>query len=150
MAMEFRSADLTDIAACVVEELRPEAQRKHIDPALSAAVIPRLTVDPRERQVAVWVPMVMLATGRLVVRIKVSCQITFRARSRRCRSCLPVSRHATRTAVLIRGQVPSTTGGSGAGHRPAAEAGRRFTLAFVLAVAAVCVLAGTRNFPGGR
>lgn len=107
MAMEFRSADLTDIAACVVEELRPEAQRKHIDPALSAAVIPRLTVDPRERQVAVWVPMVMLATGRLVVRIKVSCQITFRARSRRCRSCLPVSRHATRTAVLIRGQVPS-------------------------------------------
>lgn len=41
---------------------------------------------------------------------------------------------------------PEPTGGSGAGHRPAAEAGRRFTLAFVLAVAAVCVLAGTRNF----
>ena len=28
LAMEFRSADLADIAACAVEELRPEAQRK--------------------------------------------------------------------------------------------------------------------------
>ena len=46
MAMEFRSADLADIAACAVEELRPEAQRKHIDLALSATAIPRLAVDP--------------------------------------------------------------------------------------------------------
>ena len=46
MAMEFRSADLADIAACTVEELRPEAQRKHIDLALSATAIPRLAVDP--------------------------------------------------------------------------------------------------------
>ncbi len=46
MAMEFRSADLADIAACAVEELRPEARRKHIDLALSATAIPRLAVDP--------------------------------------------------------------------------------------------------------
>ena len=46
MAMEFRSADLADIAACAVEELRPEAQRKHIDLTLSAAAIPSLCVDP--------------------------------------------------------------------------------------------------------
>ena len=46
MAMEFRSADLADIAACVAEELRPEAQRKHIDLALSVTAIPRLAVDP--------------------------------------------------------------------------------------------------------
>ena len=45
--MEFRSADLADIAACAVDELRPEAQRKHIDLALSATAIPRLAVDPR-------------------------------------------------------------------------------------------------------
>ena len=44
--MEFRSADLADIAACAVEELRPEARRKHIDLALSATAIPRLAVDP--------------------------------------------------------------------------------------------------------
>lgn len=46
MAMEFRSADLADIAACAVDELRPEAQRKHIDLALSATAIPRLSADP--------------------------------------------------------------------------------------------------------
>ena len=45
-AMEFRSTDLADVAACAVEELRPEAQRKHIDLALCATAIPRLTVDP--------------------------------------------------------------------------------------------------------
>jgi hypothetical protein len=46
MAMEFRSTDLADVAARAVEELRPEAQRKHIELALSATAIPRLTVDP--------------------------------------------------------------------------------------------------------
>jgi PAS domain S-box-containing protein len=46
LAMEFRSADLADLAACAVEELRPEAQRKHIQLALSATPIPRLTIDP--------------------------------------------------------------------------------------------------------
>ena len=35
MTMEFRNTDLADIAACAVEELQPEAQRKHIDLALS-------------------------------------------------------------------------------------------------------------------
>ena len=45
-AMEFRSADLADVTASVVEELRPEAQRKHIDLALCATAIPRLTIDP--------------------------------------------------------------------------------------------------------
>ncbi len=45
MAMEFRLADLADIAAHAVEELRPEAQRKHIDLALSAIAIPALSVD---------------------------------------------------------------------------------------------------------
>ena len=45
-AMEFRSTDLADVAASAVEELRPEARRKHIDLALSATAIPRLTVDP--------------------------------------------------------------------------------------------------------
>ena len=45
MAMEFRRADLADIAAHAVEELRPEAQRKHIDLALSVTAIPVLSVD---------------------------------------------------------------------------------------------------------
>jgi len=45
-AMEFRSADLADVAACAVEELRPEAKRKHIDLALCATAVPRLTIDP--------------------------------------------------------------------------------------------------------
>jgi signal transduction histidine kinase len=46
MAMEFQDADLAGIAAGALEELRPEAQRKHIDLALSATDVPRLTVDP--------------------------------------------------------------------------------------------------------
>jgi len=46
MALEFRGADLADIAACAVDELRPEAQRKHIDLALHATALPRLAVDP--------------------------------------------------------------------------------------------------------
>jgi PAS domain S-box-containing protein len=46
MPMEFRSADLADIAACAVDEIRPEAERKHIDLVLSATAISRLAVDP--------------------------------------------------------------------------------------------------------
>jgi two-component system, sensor histidine kinase and response regulator len=45
LAMEFRRADLADIAAAAVEELRPEANRKHINLALSATAIPVLSVD---------------------------------------------------------------------------------------------------------
>jgi signal transduction histidine kinase len=45
IAMEFRRADLADIAAHAVEELRPEAKRKHIDLALSVTAIPALSVD---------------------------------------------------------------------------------------------------------
>jgi hypothetical protein len=45
MAMEFRHADLADIAAHAVEELRPEAQRKHIDLALTVTAIPVISVD---------------------------------------------------------------------------------------------------------
>jgi two-component system phosphate regulon sensor histidine kinase PhoR len=44
--VELRSADLADIAASVVAEMRPEAQRKHIDLAFCAAAVPRLAVDP--------------------------------------------------------------------------------------------------------
>jgi len=46
LAVELRSSDLADITASVVEEMRPEAQRKHIDLAFSAAAVPRFTVDP--------------------------------------------------------------------------------------------------------
>jgi PAS domain S-box-containing protein len=46
LAMEFRRADLADIVACAVEELRPEAQRKHIELALSVTPVPRLAIDP--------------------------------------------------------------------------------------------------------
>lgn len=46
MAMEFQDADLAGIAASALEELRPEAQRKHIDLALSATDVPRLALDP--------------------------------------------------------------------------------------------------------
>jgi signal transduction histidine kinase len=46
MPMEFRSADLADIAACAVEEMRPDAERKHIDLVLSATAIPRFAADP--------------------------------------------------------------------------------------------------------
>ena len=45
LAMEFRRADLADIVAHAVEELRPEAKRKHIDLALSVTAIPVLSVD---------------------------------------------------------------------------------------------------------
>ena len=46
MAMEFRSADLAGIAACVVEEMRPEARRKHVSLTLRAAAVPRFAFDP--------------------------------------------------------------------------------------------------------
>ena len=46
LAMEFRSADLAGIAACVVEEMRPEAQRKHVSLTLRVAAAPCLAVDP--------------------------------------------------------------------------------------------------------
>ena len=46
MPMEFRGADLADIAASAVEEMRPEADRKHIDLVLSATAVPRFAVDP--------------------------------------------------------------------------------------------------------
>jgi PAS domain S-box-containing protein len=46
MPTEFRTADLADLAACAVEEMRPEAERKHIDLALSATAVPHLAVDP--------------------------------------------------------------------------------------------------------
>jgi PAS domain S-box-containing protein len=46
MAVELRIADLADIAAQAVEEMRLEAQRKHIDLVLSAAAVPSFAVDP--------------------------------------------------------------------------------------------------------
>lgn len=46
LAVELRSADLADIAASVVAEMRPEAERKHIELAFSAAAMPRFAVDP--------------------------------------------------------------------------------------------------------
>jgi two-component system, sensor histidine kinase and response regulator len=46
MAVDLRTADLADIAASVVEEMRPEAQRKHIDLTFSATAMPRFAVDP--------------------------------------------------------------------------------------------------------
>jgi two-component system, sensor histidine kinase and response regulator len=45
MAVELRSADLGEIAASAVEEMRPEAERKNIDLALSASAAPRFPVD---------------------------------------------------------------------------------------------------------
>lgn len=45
VAMEFRGADLAQIAAGTVADLRPAARRKHIDLSLSAEVIPRFPVD---------------------------------------------------------------------------------------------------------
>jgi PAS domain S-box-containing protein len=44
--VELRSTDLADIAGQAVEEMRPAAQRKHIDLALSVTAAPRLAVDP--------------------------------------------------------------------------------------------------------
>jgi PAS domain S-box-containing protein len=46
LAMEFTSADLAEIAASAVDEMRPEALRKHIDLTLTADAIPRFTLDP--------------------------------------------------------------------------------------------------------
>jgi PAS domain S-box-containing protein len=45
LALEFRTANLAEIAANTVEELRPQAERKHIELALSVTSAPRLTVD---------------------------------------------------------------------------------------------------------
>jgi signal transduction histidine kinase len=45
MPLELRSADLGQIAARAVEEMRPEARRKNIDLALSATAAPCLPVD---------------------------------------------------------------------------------------------------------
>jgi len=45
MAVELRSADLGEIAAGAVEEIRPEAERRNIGLALSASAAPRLPVD---------------------------------------------------------------------------------------------------------
>jgi two-component system, sensor histidine kinase and response regulator len=46
VAVELRSADLAGIAARVVEEMRPEAQRRRISLVFSAAPVPRFAVDP--------------------------------------------------------------------------------------------------------
>ena len=46
LTMEACDTDLGGLAASAVEELRPEAQRRHIDLALSAADVPHLAVDP--------------------------------------------------------------------------------------------------------
>jgi PAS domain S-box-containing protein len=46
MAMDFRGADLADIAVSALEELGPEAERKQIVLALSATDVPRLAIDP--------------------------------------------------------------------------------------------------------
>jgi len=45
MAVELRSADLGEITAGAVEEMRPEAERRNIGLALSARAAPRLPVD---------------------------------------------------------------------------------------------------------
>jgi PAS domain S-box-containing protein len=45
MALELRSADLADVAVHAVADMRPEAQRKHIDLSLSITAAPHLTVD---------------------------------------------------------------------------------------------------------
>jgi signal transduction histidine kinase len=46
LAVELRRADLAGVAAAAVEEMRPEAERKHIDLTLSAADVPPLAIDP--------------------------------------------------------------------------------------------------------
>jgi two-component system, sensor histidine kinase and response regulator len=46
LALELQDTDLASLAVEAVEEARPEAERKHIDLVLSAAAVPRLTVDP--------------------------------------------------------------------------------------------------------
>ncbi len=45
MAVDLRSADLAEITQSAVEEMRPEAERKHIDLIYSATDAPRLPVD---------------------------------------------------------------------------------------------------------
>jgi two-component system, sensor histidine kinase and response regulator len=45
VAVELHSADLGEIAAGAVQEMRPDAQRKNIDLTLSATTSPRLDVD---------------------------------------------------------------------------------------------------------
>jgi two-component system, sensor histidine kinase and response regulator len=45
MAVELRSADLAEIAASAVEEMRPEAQRRDVGLMLSVTAAPRLPVD---------------------------------------------------------------------------------------------------------
>jgi len=46
ITVEFRDADLADITAQAVEEMRPEAQRQHIDLVLSTTAVPCFTADP--------------------------------------------------------------------------------------------------------
>jgi len=43
---DFRSVDLGDIAACALEEIRPEAERKHIGLSLTATAVPDFAADP--------------------------------------------------------------------------------------------------------
>ena len=45
MHVELRSADLAEIAEAAVEEMRPEAERKHIALVFSAACTPPVPVD---------------------------------------------------------------------------------------------------------
>jgi len=45
VSVELRSADLGEIAESAVEEMRPEAERKHIALAFSPASAPRLPID---------------------------------------------------------------------------------------------------------
>jgi len=46
MAMELRGADLAEIAAGAVAEMRPEADRKHVGLTLTSAGVPRAAFDP--------------------------------------------------------------------------------------------------------
>jgi signal transduction histidine kinase len=46
LAVELRRADLAGIAAAAVEEMRPEAERKHLELTFSAAGVPALALDP--------------------------------------------------------------------------------------------------------
>jgi PAS domain S-box-containing protein len=45
LAVELHRADLAEIAAGAVEEMRPEAQRRHIDVSLCAATVPAFPLD---------------------------------------------------------------------------------------------------------
>jgi PAS domain S-box-containing protein len=46
MAIGFREADLADVAAGVVDKVRQEAERKHIDLTVSASAVPPFAMDP--------------------------------------------------------------------------------------------------------